>query len=199
MNYETFEFFNVKKGKEGNLLMKLESIGSYKVITNEGKEYGIFFRNPIQKVFYDAYYEPYDVKYSAYDYAKKIKNPFRRFFEYLLGNKNIIKNLSEWLEEPNFGGFRKNVLCSPIYFSRDFQSLSLFTLNDKSVIKEINSYGYSSQFEEVAGGCVKEKTVIKFNNKNLKTIRKVEKGSYKYTYSHIIKEFIKEKEGLIWK
>lgn len=61
----------------------------YIISTEEGTEKGLFFRNPLQEVSFDAYYDK--PKMSAWKYLHDIKNPFRRVFEILIGNGNIVK------------------------------------------------------------------------------------------------------------
>ena len=82
------------------------------ITVEEGIQFGIFFRNPIQKVSFDAYY--CDIpRISAWTYKNKLKNPIRRLYEIIIGNKNIVDNIEEWSQSIDWAGFNANVLMSP--------------------------------------------------------------------------------------
>lgn len=133
----------------------------YIINTEEGTEKGLFFRSPIQKVRFDAYYDR--PKMSAWKYLHDIKNPLRRIFEILIGNGIIVKNIKEWSKESDWGGFTGNILCCPIYFKREYRRLNAVSSGSDD-IQKINSYGYESEFETCSGNCNMEKTVIKMKN-----------------------------------
>lgn len=160
----------------------------YVIVTKKGKEKGLFFRSPIQKVSFDAYYGEAG-ELSAYTYADKIeKSSIRRFFETLIGNGRIVKNLNEWIKDYDFGGFDANKLCFPIYFSRQFRSLEAVSQNPETLIKKIVSYGYESEWEFVAGGCKKETTTITMKNGQKVSSKTTER--FDKTYEHIIEKIL---------
>lgn len=168
----------------------VKDINNYTIYTEEGVEHGIFFRSPIQKVSYDAYYGN-DKKTSAYIYQKAINNSrIRRIYEILIGNGNIVKNLGEWLDNLDFGGFNANKLCSPIYFSRKYRSLRVVFSNPDTLFTLIKSHGYESQYNICNGACHIERTVFKFRNgsKNKLTV----KEHYRFTYNHIITKLLSD-------
>lgn len=157
----------------------------YVITTEEGEEKGIFFRNPLQKAFFDAYYD--DPVLSAWKYLNDIKNPIKRLYEILIGNGNIVKNIKSWSEDIDWGGFSAHILCFPIYFKREYRKLIAHCCDSDNIIK-IESYGYESEFNICSGDCHVEKTVIHLNNG--KSIRIKRKEQYYFTYSHIVKEII---------
>lgn len=159
--------------------------GDYNIIEDEGVEKGIFFRNPIQKVTFETY--DYDTRFSAFEYLNNIrKNPIKRLYEIIIGNLNIIKNIEKWSEEYDWAGFTANILCFPIYFKRKYRVLEAISMNNNKNIQSIRSYGYESEFCNVAGNCVKEVTCLTFKNKKQQKI--IKKDRYYYTYLHIIKD-----------
>ena len=156
----------------------------YVISAEEGEENGIFFRTPLQKVFFDAYYgEPI----SAWKYLNDIKNPIRRLYEILIGNGDIVKNIQKWSANINWGGFDGHIICSPIYFKRKYRKLTAHSCTNNNISK-IKSYGYEGKFNAVAGACHVEKTVIHLSNG--KTIKLKRKGKYYFTYTHIVEEII---------
>lgn len=157
----------------------------YVISTENGMEKGLFFRNPLQKVYFDAYYN--ESVLSAWKYLNDIKNPIRRLYEILIGNGNIVKNIKKWSERCDWGGFNGNILCSPIYFHREYRKLVAHSCEDDN-IQKIISYGYESEFNMCSGGCDVEKTIIHL--KNRKNIRIKRKNQYHFTYAHIVKEII---------
>lgn len=166
----------------------------YTIYTEEGVEHGIFFRSPIQKISYDAYYGT-DKKTSAYIYQKAINNSrIRRIYETLIGNGNIVKNLGEWLDNLDFGGFNANKLCSPVYFSRKYRSLRAVSTDPATPFTLIKSHGYESQYNICHGACHIERTVFKFRNgrKNKLIVRK----SYRFTYGHIITKLLSDNDDV---
>lgn len=159
---------------------------SYVIETEEGIENGIFFRSPIQKVDFDAYYG--NMRFSAYKYMKQIQNPIRKLYEILIGNGNIVRNINKWNESMDFGGFIGNILCIPIYFERKYRKLKAISTNNTDNIQEIRSYGFESEFNECGGACKIEKTVVTLNNG--KKLKLTSKDYYHYTYAHIIEKVI---------
>lgn len=157
----------------------------YVISTEEGTEKGVFFRNPLQKVSFDAHYD--DLILSAWKYIKDIENPIRRLYEILIGNGNIVRNIKEWSKNCDWGGCNANILCFPIYFKREYRKLVAYSCESGN-IQKIVSYGYESKFNMCAGKCDMEKTVIHL--KNRKPIRIKLKEQYHFTYEHIIKEII---------
>ena len=164
------------------------SVINYKgfvISTEEGEEKGIFFRNPLQKADFDAYYDR--PIFSAWKYLNDIKNPIRRLYEILIGNGNIVKNIKSWSEDMNWGGFNGNILCFPIYFKREYRKLTAHCCASGNIAK-IESYGYESEFNSCGGDCHIEKTVIHLSNG--KSIRIKRKEQYHFTYEYIVKEII---------
>lgn len=159
---------------------------SYVITTNEGTEKGLFFRSPIQKVTFDAYYDR--PRFSAWKYLDQIKNPIKRIYEYLLGNRRIVKNINKWPEDWNWGGFNANILCSPIYFKREYRTLSVSSTDPNTNIQSIESYGYESEFNFCAGDCKLEKTIITLKTGKRLKFKKTEQ--YHFTYKHIIERIL---------
>ena len=157
------------------------------ITTEEGTQFGIFFRNPIQKVSFDAYYGDME-KISAWKYKEKIKNPIRRLYEIIIGNKNIVDNIEEWSQRMDWGGFNANVLMSPIYFSREYRRLKSVSSSPDDVIQKVVSYGYEGPYNYCSGACHIERTRITL--KNGRRIRLKKKDQYKYTYIHIVEKMI---------
>lgn len=157
----------------------------YVINVEEGTEKGIFFRNPLQNVFFDAYYD--ESILSAWDYLNDIKNPIRRLYEILIGNGNIVKNIKSWSDDMSWGGFTGHILCTPIYFSRKYRKLSAYSCYSGNIAK-IHSYGYESEFNCCSGNCHMEKTVIHLSNGESIRIKRNEQ--YHFTYMHIVKEII---------
>lgn len=111
----------------------------------------------------------------------------RRVYEILIGNGKIVKNIKDWSENMNWGGFNGNILCFPIYFKKQYRKLNAVSCNGDN-IQEIVSYGYESEFNTCSGDCVMEKTVVYM--KNGKKIKIKRKEQYHFTYEHIIKDAI---------
>lgn len=173
------------------------NIDTYTVISAKYTAHGIFFRNPIQKVCRDAYYVGF-VKddsrvMNAYRYMDAIKNPIRRFYEILLGNGDVVRNIEKWSQDIDFAAVTTKMLCSPIYFRREERSLIAIDTSGQQNISEIRSRGYESEFETCSGCCEKEWTTIKLKGlKGCKKIRRVCRGHYCYTYFTTIKDLVKE-------
>jgi hypothetical protein len=128
------------------------------ISTEKGTEKGIFFRSPIQKVYFDAYYD--EDTFSAWEYKTRIKNPLVKFIEILKGNKHIVHNINQWADEDNWAGFDANILRSPIYFWREYRKLTAESASPDTNIKSINSYGFESQYNTCGGSCKIEKTIF---------------------------------------
>lgn len=163
---------------------------AYTIITRNYTEYGIFFRSPIQKVYYDTYNPNQTL--SAYQFANRaVKSNLFAFYQILIGNGKILKQLPDMVDMVDWAGFRANRLCFPIYFSRNCRSLRCI-LNDpekmENNILSISSYGFEDQWETVNGGCKVERTKIKL--KSGKTIRYKREVSYHFTFAHIIEGII---------
>ena len=160
----------------------------YVITTDEKTEKGIFFRSPIQKAEFDDYGNH---PRNAWKYVDGIKNPLRRFYEILIGNGKIVKNINKWANELDFGGFRGNILCSPIYFKREYRKLTAISCRNHDIC-EIKSYGYESEFNNCAGACHMERTTIRL--KHGRTVRYRKKKHFHYTYEHIVKKIIDSEE-----
>lgn len=166
----------------------------YIIATQEGVQKGIFFRSPLQRVSFDAYGENVPDKISAWKYLNAIKNPIRRFYEILIGNRKIVSTIDQMANRCDWGGFNANILCSPIYFKREFRRLSAYSCIDSN-IKRIESYGYEGIYNICAGDCKVERTKIyiarrfaTFSNTRIVRIKRF--NTYYYTYKHIAKEII---------
>lgn len=160
----------------------------HSILTKSGEQKGIFFRSPIQKVQFDAYLYIDDPHISARIYMEKIKNPIRRFYEILIGNKVIVDNIEKWSKDIDWAGFEANVLMSPIYFTRIFRSLECNSRMRNDNIRKVVSYGYESPYNYCSGACHIEKTIIVLGDG--KRIRVKRRKSYHYTYSHIVEKMI---------
>jgi len=165
----------------------IKNYKNFVIKTEEGNEKGLFFRNPIQKVDFGTWDED---EFNAYTYLSKIENPLFRLKEILIGNSNIVNNIKQWGEEDNgdWAGFRANVLCFPVYFSRVFRRLEAISQSSDTNIQAIKSYGYESQYNKCGGSCVIERTV--FDLKNGKRLNSSKSESFQYTYGFKIEEII---------
>ena len=157
------------------------------ITTEEGVQFGIFFRNPIQKISFDAYYCDFK-KTSAWEYKNRLKNPIHRLYEIIIGNKNIIDNIEEWSQNMDWGGFDANIIMSPVYFSRVYRKLKSVSSSPNDVIQKVVSYGYEGPYNYCSGACHIERTRIIL--KNEKRIRLKVKDYFKYTYKHIVERMI---------
>lgn len=158
----------------------------YIITTEEGEEKGIFFRNPLQKVLFDTC--GYG-NFSAYEYSNRIKNPIRRFYEILIGNRKTLKELQKFLNRVDCAGFFGNKLCSPIYFQRKYRKLTAVYADDGNPsITEIRSYGYESEFNYCDGACHLERTKVSL--KNGKVMRLKAREYFHFTFKHIVEEVI---------
>ena len=157
--------------------------------TTETEHKGIFFRSPIQMIDFENDYFS-DNPRSAGELNHKLKNnALYRWFNILMGNKNIVKNLNKWIDEMDFAGVNKRCLVLPIYFKRLERSLKATNVsNSESDINEVISKGFESPYEIVAGCCKIERT--KFTYKNGKSSKVNHKEQYHYTYQHVIEEEI---------
>lgn len=163
---------------------------AYTIITRDYREYGIFFRSPIQKVHYNTYCNNHPL--SAYEFANRVvKSTIYAIYQTLIGNGKVLKQLPDMVDRLDWAGFEANKLCFPIYFSRNCRSLKCI-LNDPERIENnilsVSSYGFEDRWETVNGGCKVERTKIKL--KSGKTIRRKKFNSYHYTFAHVIKELI---------
>lgn len=165
----------------------IKNYKNFVIKTEEGIEKGLFFRNPIQRVDFGTWDED---KYNAYTYLNKIKNPLFRLKEILIGNRNIISNIEKWNEDDNgdWAGFKANVLCLPIYFSRVFRRLEAISQSLDTNIQSINSYGYESEFNKCGGECLVERTVFRLKNNETIKVNKPEK--FNFTYDFKVREII---------
>lgn len=179
--------------------IEYSNYGNYMIVREDSVQHGIFFRNPIQKAFFDMYpYGAVSDKFSACDFAYNIsKNPFYKLYQILIGNKNIVKNINKWINEcDDFTGFDANILCSPIYFKRKYRKLRAYPNSNNffknDIIRSIESYGFESEWESCQGACKIERT--KFKLINGKTIHINKKNYYHFTFTHVIKEIIENQE-----
>ena len=169
---------------------------NYIIFTDEGIQTGIFFRSPIRKITYEVY--PYSSEhFSLAIFAQDCKDSrLFRIFQYLIGNRKIIKTIMEekdlFLDQDLFG-IEGNILISPIYFKRNYRALDIINMNDDIPIEYISSFGYDDKYNRVSGYCSKETTVIHHKYKKKET-RLRTGNKYLYTYLHIAKELIKTLE-----
>lgn len=161
--------------------------GNYVIQTQEGVEHGIFFRSPIQEVFFDPYDLNDNNKYTK-NYLRNIKNPIRRFYEILIGNKDVVNNIETWCGQIGFMGCQIKIFCAPIYFKREYRKLTALSTSASDNISSIISYGYESEYNWCSGDCAIEKTIIKLKTGRKLWIKRTER--YHYTYRHIIEDII---------
>lgn len=169
---------------------------NFMVSTESYTQTGVFFRFPIQKVSFDGYYG--GSKFDCYKYLESLKNPVRRVFEILIGNKRVVEHGNEWADEDGFAGFSANILCSPVYFKRECRKLEAVRVScDGSLspsIESIKSWGYEGEFNGVSGRCELEKTVVTLNNGKKFKFKKTDQ--YHFTYYHIVQKVLNS--DLIW-
>lgn len=163
---------------------RITNYKSYTIHTQSRYKRGVFFRNPRQKIYYNAMCDGADIS----GYLEKIKNPLRRLYEICLGNRDVMHNLGKWMNELDFAGCTIYAIRCPIYFKRKTRTLTAVDNSNKRNIAEIQSSGYESEFNYCDGDCEIERTKIKC--KSGKTIRIVNKGQFHYTYAHIVEEII---------
>lgn len=178
----------MKKAKTFSTQNKITEYKGYVISTESGIEKGIFLRNPIQNIMFEFDVFGDYAKFSAYKYIEKIKNPIRALYEILIGNGKIVKDVSKWSKENDIEGFHANILCCPIYFKRKYRKLDAKCTNQHSDIRRIVSFGYESEFENCAGGCELETTIIKIKTIDNQVIKRI--GTYHFTYEHIVKQII---------
>lgn len=144
----------------------------------EGKEHGIFFRNPIQTVTKDSY--------SGECYHWRDTALFK-VIPFLLNIFTWFK-CKKWFEnDEDLAGIKVKELCSPIYFTRDVRRATHF-INDHPAIQEIDVYGWEPYKNSCGGAAEKEIAVFIF--KNGKKKKMVTKESFNYFYNHVIKDMI---------
>ena len=159
----------------------------YLITEEQGTQFGIFFRSPIKKIYFNAYYCN-NPTISAYVYKDRLKKSIHRLYEIIIGNKDIVDNIEEWSQNNNWAGFYANTLISPIYFSRNYRRLKTVSSNPNNTIRKVVSYGYEGPYNYCFGACHIERTRIIL--KNGKRIRLKVKDRFRYTYTHIIEEMI---------
>ena len=170
-----------------------EMYDDYLMVCEEGTEVGIFFRSPIQVATFMDYITLEGSGFDIGRYINEIKNPIRRVFETLLGNKDVVNTL---LHDDDIADVYKiNVLCSPLYFRRRYRKLECNARTDscKGTIGSIRSYGYDTKFEAWCAGVThSEKTHIRFKHNLVKKTKiRIKKKSYRYTYKHVIEDVMK--------
>lgn len=158
-----------------------------KITLKKGIEFGIFFRNPIQRVDYDINIMCDEKNYSlsAWNYINKIKNPIRKLYEILIGNGKIITNIKDWSQDDDWIGFTANKLCFPIYFKRRYRKLLAISTDKTRNVQIIESYGYESEFNIIDGECYIEKTIVTLKSKRKHKIIKHDKYYYTYPWEAI--------------
>lgn len=137
----------------------------YQIRADRGIHKGIFFRKPIQKmqinIYGDGSFSGRD--HHIYNYIRRLKNPIFRWYQYILGNKESIRQIKMHIDEVGFYGVTINVLCSSIYFKREYRELDMICF-DHPAIERIHAYGYESPFENVSGHCAKEVATIYYRD-----------------------------------
>lgn len=157
--------------------------------SESGVQHGIFFRNPLQKIYHDASYA--NEKVNAWTYVRRLSRfPFMRAYERLIGNKVIVDNIYDWTDDSDFAGFYANRLMFPIYFKRHFRSLISTSATDPN-IETVISYGYERPYNICSGDCDKEITTFIYRDGHRDRV--VRRDSYYYTYEHVIeREVLKD-------
>lgn len=162
---------------------------NYYLSSDRGIHKGIFFRKPIQKVNLNVYgdgsFSGYD--HLIYNYIRKLKNPLFKLYQYILGNKKAIQGIKENIDDMSFYGTSVNILCSPIYFKREYRELNLVCPNHPGIAR-IHAYGYESPFETVAGKCAKEVAKIYYTSGLVSEV--ISYQTYDLTYTHRALEFV---------
>ena len=165
----------------------MANIDNYVIHVKEYIQHGVFFRSPIKKVSYsDNWYGT--SHYPAFNYIKKLKNPVFRLFQHLIGNTDIVNNAEEWSKDHSFAGFKANALMSPLYFKRPCRSLDGYAQSSDDNIQEIHSFGFGMPYEDLSGGCELERTTFKLKSRHC--IKERKRGSYYFTYAHVIESVI---------
>lgn len=157
----------------------METYKKYLIIQEEGIEKGIFFRKPVQEAYYSTD-DPHAYRFSAWKYLKDIKNPIRRFYEIIIGNLHILRNINDLENDISWYGFYANILCFPIYFKRAYIKSTAISTGDDS-IHSIEAHAYTEGFSD------KEKTVIRLNTGEQITQYR---DSFYYIYSYNMKRLI---------
>lgn len=162
---------------------------NYYLSSDRGIHKGIFFRKPIQRVNLNVYGDGSfsGADHFIYNYMRKLKNPLFRCYQYILGNRKRIKSIKDHIDDVSFYGADVNILCSPIYFKREYRELNLVCPNHPGIAR-IHAYGYESPFETVTGNCVKE--VAKIYHTDGSVSRRVSYQTYDLTYTHRALEFV---------
>lgn len=152
-------------------------------ILPEGTEYGIFFRNPIQKVYKDNFLgECYNWK----------KTAIFKLIPFLLNVKLWFK-CTKWFKIDSLddlAGFNVKELCFPIYFKREVRR-AFHKLTNHPTIKEIKVYGWEPYKNHCGGAAEKEIATFFFHDGSKQTFVSTE-GSFHYAYKHIIEDMIKK-------
>ena len=92
------------------------------VISEEGREYGLFFRSPIQGIMASYEYDLYPRGVNAFELLKKYDTSrLYRLYHNLLGNAKAFAKFRHEADDMEVIGRQINVLTSPIYFTRTYR------------------------------------------------------------------------------
>ena len=169
-----------------------ESFGnSYILFADQGIELGIFLRPLIRKVIYSSV-DYYNTGFYILDYIAKCQTKLGRLYQYILGNKQVVKDVldPEYFNNEEYIGIEVNKLVCPIYFKRNYRTMLCLNMDQDGVVEWIDSHGYNDKYTESLSGCNREVTKIHFKYK--KTDSRIRAGkNYLYTNSVGIKELVK--------
>lgn len=158
------------------------------IVTNHNfYKKGLFLRNPIQKIQYDVMTYDNDVN-NAYQWIDTAK---KKVIPYLL-NWNKFKKISNFIHLENAGCIYVNELRNPLYFERKGRELKCIITDETHPVYEVYSWGYEWEWESCSGYCVKEMTIITFRDG--RKHHTTNYGKYKWTYEHIVMDFIKSQK-----
>lgn len=158
----------------------------FTTVTGEKYKYGVFFRNPIQKVIYEHDSDNY--KYSDARkwlfWAKIMITPYLlNFLTYSKKRDFIWRNSDAY-------GIVVNEIAFPIYFRRKIRYLDCEVHNTNYSIRRIKSFGYYGYKSRNNGICQKEITKVYIRGERPRKV--VRKETFYFTYPHMIKKLINE-------
>ncbi len=159
--------------------------GGYKFYQEEFQKTGIFFQSPIQKIDWRTAWDCTDnYPFVAEDFVDRCKKSrLFRWMNIILGNKNQVEKMANWLEDWNFAAATLTTIVCPIYFKRTYRTLKAYATDSAAEIQQIHSVGYESPYNYCSGACYKESTwmVTKHTLKHF-----VNRKNFHYTYKHVI-------------
>jgi len=165
---------------------KVSVTNDFTIKTGEKYKYGLFFRNPIQKVIYEHNTNDYshsDARKWLF-WAKIMVTPYLLNFLTYAKKRDFIWNNSDAY------GIVVNELASPIYFRKKMRYLDCTVHNLDSSILRIKSFGYVGYKNRNNGMCQKEVTKVYIRGQKPRKV--VRKETFCFTYPHMIKKLINE-------